>query len=104
MPKNKTKHQFLLNKEKYELKEKNQNTIKLNMGQNGFYRTLYPKDILQELGEMIKEQELSPQDSWGIENDLYYFVKKGLFELEEYLEFVRVSCFFYPGFSYISYR
>ena len=93
MPKNKTKHQFLLNKEKYELKEKTQNTIKLNMGQNGFYRTLYPKDILQELGEMIKEQELSPQDSWGIENDLYYFVKKGLFELEEYLEFVSKYCF-----------
>ncbi len=93
VPKSKIKHQFLLDKEKFELKEKNQNAIKLNIGQNGFYRALYTKDVLQELGELIKEQELSPQDSWGVENDLYYFVKKGLFELDDYLDFVSKYCF-----------
>ncbi|MEM0201127.1 MAG: M1 family metallopeptidase [Candidatus Micrarchaeaceae archaeon] len=93
LPKSKTTHQILLDKEKGEIVEKNQNAIKLNIGQKGFYRTLYTKYMLQELGEMIKEQELSPQDSWGIENDLYYFVKKGFFELDEYLEFVSKYCF-----------
>ncbi len=89
----KNKHTLLMKNETVEIKTNHGNEIKLNMTQKGFYRTLYPKDILEIIGEMIKEQELSPLDSWGVENDLYYFTKKGLYSIRNYLEFVNNYCF-----------
>ncbi len=67
--------------------------IKLNLNQKGFFRTLYSEAKLEELGNAIKENELGSIDSWGIENDLYAFVKACKFSLREYLEFVGNYCF-----------
>ena len=68
-------------------------SIKLNLNQKGFFRTLYSKEKLDELGNMIKENELTNVDAWGIENDLYAFTKRCDYTLEEYLDFIGSYCF-----------
>ncbi len=67
--------------------------IKLNLNQKGFFRTRYPEEILDELGNMIKENELNGADAWGIENDLYAFTKSCRYPLSIYLNFVNSYCF-----------
>ncbi len=67
--------------------------IKLNVGQKGFYRTMYTQEMLDNLGELIKGGELSGLDGWGIENDLYAVTKKNMRTLNEYLDFVEKYCF-----------
>ncbi len=66
---------------------------KLNFGQRGFYRVFYSQDMLESIGEMIKENEVKGLDAWGVENDLYAYMKKNLFTLGEYLDFVEKYCF-----------
>ena len=90
----KNKHLFVMDKKTAEIKTSNASSfIKLNSNQKGFYRVFYPKEMLSEIGELIKEQELSQEEAWGVENDLYYFTKKGMYKVEEYLEFVNSYCF-----------
>ena len=63
-------HNILLEKknEIYPIKE---NYIKANHEQLGFYRTKYSKDLLNNLGSMVKEKKLADQDRWGVHNDLW---------------------------------
>ena len=45
---------------------------KLNSRQTGFYRVKYAdSDNLHQLGRMVQEKQLPPEDRWGLENDLY---------------------------------
>jgi tricorn protease interacting factor F2/3 len=62
---------------------------KVNWGQTGFYRVKYEdKDNLDELGRLVAYKELPPEDRWGIQNDLFAFVKSGQIPVQEYLAFL----------------
>jgi tricorn protease interacting factor F2/3 len=59
---------------------------KLNAGQTGFYRTRYLDDAnLEVFGRLIDANELSIEDRWGVENDLFAFLRAGLATLDQYL-------------------
>jgi len=62
---------------------------KVNDRQTGFYRVKYAdKKNLKELAKRIRNQTLSPEDRWGLQNDLFALVKAGDAALEDYLEFL----------------
>jgi tricorn protease interacting factor F2/3 len=62
---------------------------KVNEGQSGFYRVKYIEEgNLQELGARVADKSLSAVDRWGLQNDLYAFVKKGDISLDDYLVFL----------------
>jgi len=63
---------------------------KINTLQTGFYRVKYlnSKD-LDSLGNEVRQQNLPPEDRWGLENDLYALVKSSDEKLETYLDFLK---------------
>jgi aminopeptidase N len=62
---------------------------KVNHGQTGFYRVRYmDKGNLSRLGKCVRSKELSAEDRWGLQNDLYALVKMGDTTIEEYLAFL----------------
>ncbi|MFH1981273.1 MAG: M1 family metallopeptidase [Pseudomonadota bacterium] len=62
---------------------------KLNAGQTGFYRTHYKDDLnAAALERMAASGQLTPEDQWGLQGDLYELVKSGARPLERYLAFV----------------
>jgi len=62
---------------------------KVNDEQTGFYRVRYrDEDSLHALGEHVLSKALPPPDRWGLQNDLYAFVKGGLVSLDAYLDFL----------------
>lgn len=63
---------------------------KVNAAQTGFYRVRYLNpDDLNEVGEMILKKRLPPEDRWGIQNDIYAFVRQGKVELDQYIDFLK---------------
>jgi aminopeptidase N len=52
-------------------------SLKLNRGQSGFYRTVYNAEHLAGLGQLIRENKLSPLDRLGILSDLFEAAKAG---------------------------
>lgn len=66
--------------------------FKVNTEQTGFYRVKYDKEMLNELGRLVKEKKLSAMDSFGLENDFYALVRRGDYSLREYLNFLE-NCF-----------
>ncbi|MEK6890391.1 MAG: M1 family metallopeptidase [Nanoarchaeota archaeon] len=69
----------------------NSHYIKLNEGQNGFYRTKYDSYLLKELSQLILNKQLSAIDRYGIQNDLFYLCLFGEVSLDTYLNFI--SCY-----------
>jgi tricorn protease interacting factor F2/3 len=64
--------------------------FKLNDGQTGFYRVRYADpENLKRLGEMVREKTLSPEDRWGLQNDLYALTVAGDVPLSAYLDYLR---------------
>jgi aminopeptidase N len=62
---------------------------KINHGQTGFYRVKYQdRKNLEALGRRINQRTLSPEDRWGLQHDLYAWVKRGDVSLSDYLEFL----------------
>jgi tricorn protease interacting factor F2/3 len=62
---------------------------KINQEQTGFYRVRYLEaNDLQALGSRVASKELSQEDRWGIQNDLYAMVRSGHVSIEEYLQFL----------------
>ncbi|MGB5748149.1 MAG: M1 family metallopeptidase [Desulfobacterales bacterium] len=62
---------------------------KVNDRQTGFYRVQYDDaDNLVELGRQVQAKTISPEDRWGLQNDVYALVKSGDASLVEYLEFL----------------
>ncbi len=62
---------------------------KVNSGQTGFYRVKYDDgDNLDRLGRLVSEKKLSPEDRWGIQNDLFAFAKSGTVAVQDCLEFL----------------
>ncbi|MCP4665643.1 MAG: hypothetical protein GY849_04675, partial [Deltaproteobacteria bacterium] len=53
-------------------------SYKLNDAQAGFYRVWYAdKGNWDALGKGISRNSLPPEDRWGLQNDLYAFVRSG---------------------------
>ncbi|TFG20839.1 MAG: M1 family peptidase [Promethearchaeota archaeon] len=83
--------------EKVVLKEKSMeitlpvNTVayKLNAEQKGFYRVLYSDENLEKLGSLIKEKKLHHLDVYGIQSDMYNFVLRGTYTVEQYLDYLQ---------------
>jgi aminopeptidase N len=62
---------------------------KVNDRQTGFYRVRYDDAAnMAELGRRVQEKTLSPEDRWGLQNDLYALVKSGEASLGDYLNFI----------------
>ncbi len=66
----------------------NVDTFKLNFEQSGFYRVKYENTVLEKLGKLILEGKFSPEDTFGVVNDLYALVRRGDYTLEYYLKFL----------------
>jgi aminopeptidase N len=62
---------------------------KINDGQTGFYRVFYETDgDLSALGRLAAEKRFPAMDRWGLQNDLYAFVKGGRATPDAYLDFM----------------
>ncbi|MBW1958355.1 MAG: M1 family metallopeptidase [Deltaproteobacteria bacterium] len=62
---------------------------KINDRQTGFYRVKYQDpENLEALGRRISDQSLSTEDRWGLQNDLYAWVKRGDVSVNNYLQFL----------------
>ena len=61
----------------------------VNAGQTGFYRVRYKEqENLRELGRQAAEKALSPEERWGLQNDLYALLKRGDTDPSLYLSFL----------------
>jgi len=62
---------------------------KVNLNQSGFYRVAYRDGgNLAELGKLVKTKALPLEDRWGLQNDLYAFIRSGDAPFDAYLEFL----------------
>lgn len=48
--------------------------VQINTGGVGFYRTLYPDDMLDALLPGVRDQTMPPRDRLGLQNDLFALV------------------------------
>jgi aminopeptidase N len=64
-------------------------SLKLNRGQSGFYRTVYNREHLARLGELISSGQLEPLDRLGILSDVFEAAKAGKASTVDALEFLR---------------
>ncbi len=62
---------------------------KVNAGQTGFYRVAYrtPED-LAAIGQRVAGKDLSPEDRWGLQNDLFAQVQSNAASIDDYLAFL----------------
>ncbi|MDP2646905.1 MAG: M1 family metallopeptidase, partial [Desulfobacterales bacterium] len=66
---------------------------KINHQQTGFYRVRYADaGALENLGRCILRGALSPEDRWGLQNDLFAQLEAGQASLETYLGFLDHYC------------
>ncbi|MCK4849100.1 MAG: ERAP1-like C-terminal domain-containing protein, partial [Candidatus Heimdallarchaeota archaeon] len=63
-------------------------SFKLNFEQTGFYRVKYEKENLHALGELVKQKILSSKDRFGLQNDLYAFMRSEDYSIDDYLDFM----------------
>ncbi|MCE7735790.1 MAG: M1 family metallopeptidase [Candidatus Heimdallarchaeota archaeon] len=66
----------------------NVRAYKLNNEMEGFYRTLYPANNLEELLKLVKEDKMSSIDKYSLEIDMYALLKATRISIEEYLDFI----------------
>ncbi|MHA1917411.1 MAG: M1 family metallopeptidase [Candidatus Ranarchaeia archaeon] len=62
---------------------------KLNVNQTGFYRVKYEEENLEKLGQLVKSKRIESKDRFGLQNDLYAFVRKGEYKIDDYLAFLK---------------
>lgn len=67
---------------------KSDNIVKLNTGQQGFYRTAYNREHLKMLGEQINKGRISPVDRLGLLADLFETAKAGFCETVDAIKFL----------------
>ncbi len=51
--------------------------IKLNSNEVGMYRVRYPKEMLENLGKLVKSKKLPPSDRLGIVRDIFALAESG---------------------------
>lgn len=73
---------------KYEVNDSHD--MKLNVGQSGFYRTVYNSSHLEHLGQQIKKGHLAPLDRLGILSDMFEAAKAGRADTADALHFLDV--------------
>jgi aminopeptidase N len=62
---------------------------KLNDRQTGFYIVEYcDSENLDALGRLVSDRSLTPEDRWGLQNDLFALCKNGKVTLVDYLKFL----------------
>ncbi len=66
--------------------------IKLNYGQNGYFRATYDQEDLEHLGELLKQGKLSDVDGYGIISDLGILVISGKMDADLFFDFVEKYC------------
>ena len=79
---------FVMSKKSHELKLGIFEWIKINHNQKGFYRVRYSGRLLITIGRAARSGELSVEDAWGIENDLFAMARCGMIPISDYMEFV----------------
>ncbi len=62
--------------------------LKLNIGQSGFYRVAYNATHLQRLGDLINRGKIDPIDRLGILSDLFESAKAGFADTADALNFL----------------
>lgn len=75
----------------WQIPEKNlitKNWIKLNFGEEGFYRTAYARDMLEMLKEPVSSKKLSPRDRLGVIRDLFALGEAGVVPTTNALSFL----------------
>ncbi|MDQ5922483.1 MAG: puromycin-sensitive aminopeptidase [Patescibacteria group bacterium] len=75
----------------WQIPEKNlvtKNWIKINFGEEGFYRTAYTRDMLEMLKEPVSSKKLSPRDRLGIIRDLFALGEAGVIPTTDALSFL----------------
>ena len=62
---------------------------KVNSGQTGFYRVKYKTPgAMDDIGKKVSSRQLSPEDRWGLQNDLFALVRCGEATVDDYLHFL----------------
>jgi aminopeptidase N len=62
---------------------------KLNDQQTGFYVVNYSSNKdLNDLGPLIKDKSLPPEDRWGLQNDFFHLCKRGEASIDNYIKFL----------------
>ena len=85
-------HQLLMDGRTASIKMGRDQWIKLNFGQNGFYRVAYEGDDVDRLGALIAAKRVESIDSWGVHHDLFARTMSGRISAESYLDFVERYC------------
>lgn len=65
-----------------------QDWVKINMGESGFFRTAYQKELLEQLREPVMNKILPPRDRLGIIRDLFALSEAGVIPTTDALEFL----------------
>lgn len=63
--------------------------IKINFGQFGFYRVRYTSDMLPMLVPAVAKKVLKPRDRLGLQNDTFALTKAGLLSTTDYLDLLQ---------------
>ncbi len=81
---------FLMDSSTHEIEiPKAADAYKINDQQTGFYIVHYDDlDNLAALGQRVADQSLSPEDRWGLQNDLFALCKRGDTAFSDYLDFL----------------
>lgn len=66
----------------------NVRAYKLNNEMEGFYRTMYPDNNLEELLKLVKINRLSAIDKYSLEIDMFALLKANRVSMNEYLKFI----------------
>ena len=81
---------FLMNTTNHEIELPEQaDAYKVNDQQTGFYIVHYQDETNQAaLGQRVAGQSLSPEDRWGLQNDLFSLCRRGDAPFDAYLDFL----------------
>ncbi|MEK7113307.1 MAG: M1 family metallopeptidase [Patescibacteria group bacterium] len=84
----KDKNVLLLTKENEKIESKD-GWLKINLGESGFFRVAYSKELLDQLIEPVLNKTLSARDRLGIARDLFALSESGDIQTSEALSFLK---------------